>query len=56
MKKDENIIYKLIFIIALIIGIIIILLTCFYLYRGIKRKRKRKGNFFEELNSNIDNL
>ena len=47
-KKDNNLIFKIIFIIALILGIFIILLILFYLYRGIKRKRK--GKLFEELN------
>ena len=53
-KNNENIIFKIIFIIALIIGIVIILFAGFYLYRGIKRKNK--GNYFEELNPNINDL
>ena len=47
-KKENNLVLKIIFIIALIIGIFIILFISFYLYRGIKRKRK--GKLFEELN------
>ena len=54
IKADENIIFKIIFIIALLIGIFIILFAGFYLYRGIKRKNK--GNYFEELNPNINDL
>ena len=53
-KTEGNIFFKIVFIILLIVGIIVTFLSCFYLYRGIKRKNK--GNYFEELDSNINIL
>ena len=45
---DNNILFKLILVFALIITVMIVLYISFYIYRGIKRKSK--GKLFEGLN------
>ena len=48
LRIDNNTIWKIILVFALIIIILIVLFISFYVYRGIKRKTK--GKLFEELN------